>query len=65
MMSHILIYRLRVRRRELEREIRRELARPAPDLGRVAKLERGKLAVKSELSRLESGFAPLTPARAW
>lgn len=65
MMSHILIYRLRVRRRELEREIRRELARSTPDLGRVAKLERGKLVVKDELSRLESGFAPLNAARAW
>jgi len=65
MMSHITIYRLRAKQRELEREIRRELARPAPDLGRVAKLKRGKLAVKDELSRLESGPAPLNPARAW
>lgn len=63
-MSHIHIYRLRARRRELEREIRRELARPAPDHGRLAKLERGKLAVKDELSRLESGIAPLNAAHA-
>ena len=54
-MRHILIYRLRTKHRELERELRAEQSRPVPDAVRVTELKRRKLAIKDELLKLEQG----------
>lgn len=54
-MRHILIYRLRIKHGELERQLREAQRVRAPDSRRVAELKRRKLAIKDELLRLEQG----------
>jgi len=58
-MRHVLIYRLRNAKREVERLIRDELRRPEPDGLRISALKRRKLALKDELFHLESGLVPV------
>ncbi|RAK57930.1 YdcH family protein [Phenylobacterium deserti] len=52
-MTHIAIYRLRNKHRQLEQELRGELARLRPDSERVLQLKRRKLSLKDQLARLE------------
>jgi hypothetical protein len=52
-MQHIHIYRLRMKHRDLERELRMELGRIRPDDVRIAELKRRKLVLKDEILRLE------------
>jgi hypothetical protein len=58
-MPHIQLYRLRVRRRALDLEIRREKARRTPDAGRLADLARRRSALKAKILLLEAAFSPL------
>lgn len=58
-MRHVLIYRLRNAKRELDRQIHDELRRAKPDELRISALKRRKLAISDELFRLESGLVPV------
>ena len=49
--------RLRSEHAQLQRDIARELQRPAPDFSRLTELKRRKLAVKDRLTRLDAAVA--------
>jgi len=52
-MTHIAIYRLRNKHRQLEQELRGELTRLQPDNERILELKRRKLSLKDQIARLE------------
>lgn len=58
-MHHIRLYRLRNEHRWLDREIRREERKPAPDALRVQELKRRKLAIRDEIFLAEAGLSPV------
>ena len=50
----IRVWRLRNKRRDLDRKLREELKRPRPDSLAVQELKRLKLRLKDDLARLEA-----------
>ena len=54
------VWRLRNRHRELERMIRDEQRKAAPDAALIQRLKRRKLQVKDELFLAEAGLVPVT-----
>lgn len=56
-----MIDRLRLRHARLDHEISVEQARRSPDIGRVARLKKLKLAVKDRIQMLRAGGSGLLP----